>query len=114
MKKYKRPDVLPTRTYKEDFACAADELHSVFLRLSDDKEEIETLVEALITIGKAGRCTDCLLTTVSRLITLALQHRIPRQDIVRVLIGVKCPAAVVGHPDSCVDWIGKTISQHEE
>ncbi len=69
--------------------------------------------ETFITIGRAGSLTQSFTEAIGRLISLALQHRVPLEAIIDQLQGIQSPPAsrdpVLGSVSSVPDAIAKAL-----
>ena len=72
------------------------------------------LYEIIVNHGKAGTCEVIHKEAICRLIGLALQYSIPSEEIVKAIIGLRCPSPYlfgegkIKH-SSCPDAIAKVI-----
>ena len=96
------PEALPSTTQKVRFGCG-----NVYVTV--DTHEGRP-ARAFLRVGKMGTCKSTLLETVSNLVSEMLERGIPVDDIVHMLIGVRCDKGMVGQL-SCVDVLAKRLRE---
>lgn len=104
MDKHKRPKITSGRTYKVTTGCG-----SIYITPCYDGD---TLIEVFATLGKAGGCAHCQLEAITRSISLGLKYRIPADEYIRQLRGIRCPSAALDSGKeilSCPDAIVKVL-----
>jgi len=83
---------------------------NMYVTVNRDEGEV---FEVFAALGKAGSCAKCQSEAVTRLITLALRYRVPLEEIVDQLIGLRCPCPVLYPEDeqtlSCPDAIARVL-----
>lgn len=84
---------------------------NLYLTVNVDDDGI---CELFAHLGKAGGCPACMLEGGMRLASVALRSGINPQQIVRHLVGIRCPIPV-WHKErqvlSCLDAVGFMLSQ---
>ena len=109
-----RPWVLSGRTHKLVTGCG--NLYITVNRLGPGSKMPGAIVEVFAALGKSGACTEALISSVTRLISLSLRSGVPVERVVRMLRNVRCPAPFFGNPHlgngastSCVDAIARVL-----
>lgn len=87
-RKPKRPRKLTTHTEAIKTGCG-----NAYISQS---EPDESYYEIYGQLGKAGGCSACLLTALSRVITVAVNYGTPRAEIMQQLEETYCPQAGPG------------------
>ncbi len=102
-----RPEVLNGYTPKIDTQCG-----TLYLTLNELEEK---LFEVRLIMGKAGNCVNTLLQTITILISVLLQSKIPPDKIAKALekrLDSHCPEPFIKDGIkyvSCVDWVIRKI-----
>jgi len=68
--------------------------------------------EVFCKLGKSGGCPGAFLDSIGRLITFTLNKGVPHEEVIRALIGVRCPSPYgFGEEEvfSCPDAIAKAL-----
>ncbi len=85
---------------------------SLYVTINEDEKG---LFEVFATMGKGGGCAASQTEAVSRLISLALRSGIDKKQIIKQIMGVRCPNQAWrkgGKIYSCADAIAKAIERH--
>ena len=85
---------------------------SLYVTINEDEEG---MFEVFATMGKSGGCAASQTEAVSRLVTLALRSGIQQDQIIKQLMGVRCPNQAWetgGRIYSCADAIAKALERH--
>jgi len=56
----------------------------------------DRVVEVFARLGKAGGCDSSYLEAIGRLVSLALQYRVPEEEVIGQLRGVTCHPYMIG------------------
>ena len=100
-----RPDVVQGFTEKVAIGCG-----NIYITANYDDKGI---VEIFTNNGKAGGCPSQSEAT-ARLVSIALRARIPADDIINQLKGIRCPSTIRQQNmkvTSCPDAIAKVIQK---
>jgi len=85
---------------------------SLYVTINEDSEG---MFEVFATMGKSGGCAASQTEAVSRLISLSLRSGIEKDQIIKQILGVRCPNQAWekgGKVYSCADAIAKAIERH--
>jgi ribonucleoside-diphosphate reductase alpha chain len=80
-------------------------------------EDEEGLCEVFLQVGRSGGCITSHSEALGRLISLALRSRIPPEDVIDELRGIRCPSPTWCNGEtvlSCADAIGRAVSHYIE
>ena len=102
--KTKRPEVTQGETTKIKLDCG--NIYITVNKVNGDPFEI------FIHLGKAGGCAYSQLEALARMVSLAMQYKIPNEDIIKQLEGIRCPSATIYRGIkyfSCADAIAKVL-----
>lgn len=81
---------------------------SLYVVIASDNEHNPRTV--LISLGKSGGCAAATLGTLGRVISVALQHDVPMNDLIKQCTGVGCyQSPNVGTMKSCVAAVGHAL-----
>ena len=105
---WKRPKVLPSETKEVETSCG----HMYFTKCYED----DKLIEVRTTIGKCGTCSNIMLDSFCKLISIILQSEMPRYKTIKKLKknfeGMNCgqPFKFEGvNYTGCHDYIIKSV-----
>jgi len=107
MSKITRPTDLPGVTVKASVGCG-----NLYIIVNCGGGEPVPL-ETFITLGKAGGCASVMNEAIGRLISLALQHSVPLEEIVHQLEGLACPSPGLKYK-SCPDAVAQVLKDAPE
>ncbi len=79
-----RPKVLQSLTYRKRTGCG-----NVYITISNDSNE--EYKEIFCVLGKTGGCASAHMESLARIITEALNYGVPRERIIKHLLGINCP-----------------------
>lgn len=108
--KFERPDELIGKTYK----VRLGDCGNLMVTANAAVETPNVPVEVITTIGKAGECQNTFLEYIGRLISIALQHGVPVEEIIKHGKNIHCPKITIkkgGIITSCPDACAKMIEQ---
>jgi ribonucleoside-diphosphate reductase alpha chain len=83
----------------------------LYLSVNYDGEGVR---EVVATIGRSGGTLNSLAEAIGRLVSLALQHRVPLRELAATLVGIRTANPVGFGPNkvlSIPDAIGRTLAQ---
>ncbi len=107
MSKKPRPQTTEGMTVRVNTGCG--KLY-VTLNSVDGK-----LFEVFAALGKAGSCAKTVMEGISRMVTLALRHDVPVEEIVKQLKGLRCPEPYLFPKEErvfgCPDAIAKVLEE---
>lgn len=103
--RFSRPDTLYGVTKKVAVGCG-----ELFVTINYDDDG--TPRETFVTIGKQGGCAGAQMEMIGRVISLALKHNVPIDEIANQLSGIRCNNVAWGNGTqvfSCADGVSKII-----
>jgi len=112
-KRYERPNVLPSVTYKRKFACHGGSLRSFYLTITRTSEG-QGIMEFFLVVGKPGECGRCIFQAFARVVSIAFQYGTPLLALTNQMIGAQCSAQEVGGFTSCVDWVAQVLRAEDK
>ncbi len=95
-----RPEKLITETIKVKTGCG-----SMFVTITPKESEYK---EVFAMLGKTGGCPACNVSSLTRTITVAINHGVPLDKLTKQLTGVRCPNDSEFLP-SCPEAIARVI-----
>lgn len=107
MEKQARPKVLTGKSVKVATGCG-----NLYITLNKNEDK---LFEVFATLGKTGGCANAQNEGLTRMVTLCLRCGVPKEEIIKELVGIQCPNPVM-FPEkervlSCPDAIAKVIKE---
>ena len=107
MEKQPRPKILPGKSVKVKTGCG-----NLYITLNKNDGE---LFEVFATLGRSGGCAMAQNEALTRMITLSLRCGVPKEEIIKQLVGIQCPNPVMFPGKervlSCPDAIAKAIKE---
>ncbi len=103
--KYVRPKTVNSATIRVTTGCG-----NLYARVGFAPDGLP--IEILVSLGKAGGCTICLLEGLTRVASLCLRYGVPVNELIHQLEGLQCPNPTWDdgvHILSCVDAVGKIL-----
>lgn len=104
-----RPDKLHGSTHRLKTGCGN-------LYVTINLDESGKPEEVFVRLGKAGGCASSQTEALGRLITLALRHDVPIEDIIKHLGGIGCHQPAFsgggGRNLSCADAVANALKAH--
>jgi len=98
-------------TYELKCGCG-----DLFVTCNDDKAG--NLKQIFLKLGKAGGCSNAVMTSTGMLLSTALKNNVPPEDLIRVLDGTGCHMELDGtgcHMEpSCMSQVAKALKAHLE
>lgn len=90
--------------YTYELKCGCGDL---YVTCNDDPEG--NLKQVFLKLGKAGGCSNAVMTSTGMLLSTALKHSANPLDLVKVLDGTGCHVS-----PSCMSQVAEAIKFHEE
>ncbi|MCX8125556.1 MAG: TSCPD domain-containing protein [Dehalococcoidia bacterium] len=100
-----RPEVLDGKTIRVKTGCG-----NAYITVATG----EGYIEVLAVLGKNGGCPAAFMQSITRLVTVALNHNVPAEKLIRQLNGIRCPNPAWGSGRqilSCPDAIAKVLAE---
>ncbi|MEO0249763.1 MAG: TSCPD domain-containing protein [candidate division WOR-3 bacterium] len=97
-----RPEKLETMTYKVKTGCG-----NAYITIS---KEGQGYWEVFGNLGKSGGCPSAMMQSLCRLATLAVNRGVPKQDLAKQLVGIRCPQDSNFIP-SCPEALGRLLME---
>lgn len=79
----------------------------LYVTCNDD--DTGKLKEVFLKLGKAGGCSNAVMTSTGMLLSTALKHGTPVKDLIKVLDGTGCHTQ-----PSCISQIALAVRAHED
>lgn len=106
--KYERPGIMMGTTWKLRLGCG-----NVYITVNRDDEGFAR--EVFMRLGKSGSCQNCLVASISRIVSIALQEGIQERRLAKTIVSMVCQEAQPGEIrdenrlTSCVDGLAKIL-----
>lgn len=107
MPRKKRKQELKGKTTKIKTSCGT-------LYITVNRDDDDTIMEVLLTLGKSGQCITSLLDGVARNMSMALQSGVDPKDMVKTLRGACCPSPFIYKEikySSCCDAVAQVLEK---
>ena len=101
---YARPDALEGKTVKVPTPC-----QPIYVTMSGENGGPPT--EVWLKTGKNGQCIAGLLSTMGRMVTLALQSGATIEEVAKELALTGCPRTTMVCPQSCLESVACVLRE---
>jgi len=99
-----RPEVLEGTTYKRHTPCG-----NLYVTVNSTEGNP---TEVLCQLGKSGGCASAWVTTMARVLSVALQNGVPIKKLQKQLVGVTCFNQVNTEELGCIHQIAKALEEN--